>query len=162
EIVSASTGRSSHEPGRFFRQYPIAPRRHEHVRRPARCEVVPDPVLGGLRVGGGCGEAAGPLPRSRVWRPNAFAGLWEVWAAATPKLLTCCLITTTANDLVRPVHDRMPVILPRESYGEWLDPQTPEARLVSLLKPYPADVMTLTEVGPAVNSPQNDGPECLG
>jgi hypothetical protein len=47
------------------------------------------------------------------------------------------------------------------SYGEWLDPQTPEARLIPHLKPYPADEMTVTEVGPAVNSPKNDGPECL-
>jgi putative SOS response-associated peptidase YedK len=75
--------------------------------------------------------------------------------------LTCCLITTSANDLVRPVHDRMPVIVPRESYREWLDPQTREARLVSLLKPYPADEMQVAEVGPTVNSPRNDGPECL-
>jgi putative SOS response-associated peptidase YedK len=51
--------------------------------------------------------------------------------------------------------------LTRESYVEWLDPQTQEARLVSLLKTYPADEMQVTEVGPAVNSPRNDGPECL-
>src|SRR5262245_18530832 len=76
-------------------------------------------------------------------------------------LLTCCLITTHANDLVKRVHDRMPVILPRESYGEWLDPEPPEARLVCLLRPYPADEMRVVEVGPAVNSPKNDGPECL-
>ena len=56
----------------------------------------------------------------------------------------------------------MPCILPHESYAEWLDPRTTEARLVSLLKPYPADEMTVAEVGPAVNSPRNDGPECLG
>ena len=62
---------------------------------------------------------------------------------------------------MRPVHDRMPCILPRESYAEWLDPVTREARLVALLQPYSADEMTVTEVGPAVNSPKNDGPECL-
>ena len=70
-------------------------------------------------------------------------------------------MTTTANDLVSPVHDRMPVIPPRESYAEWLDPETPQERLPGLLEPYPADAMKLVEVGPAVNSPKNDGPERL-
>jgi putative SOS response-associated peptidase YedK len=53
------------------------------------------------------------------------------------------------------------VLLPRDNYAEWLDPQTREARLVALLKPFPADEMMVAEVGPAVNSPRNDGPECL-
>lgn len=57
-------------------------------------------------------------------RPFAFAGLWDLWVGDNQKLATCCLITITANDLVRPVHDRMPVIVPPESYGEWLDPET--------------------------------------
>jgi putative SOS response-associated peptidase YedK len=55
----------------------------------------------------------------------------------------------------------MPVIVPRESYSEWLNPETPEARLVCLLRPYPADEMTVAEVGPAVNSPKNDEPDYL-
>jgi putative SOS response-associated peptidase YedK len=55
----------------------------------------------------------------------------------------------------------MPVIAPRESYSEWLSPETPEARLICMLRPYPADQMQVVEVGPAVNSPKNDGPECL-
>jgi putative SOS response-associated peptidase YedK len=69
--------------------------------------------------------------------------------------------TVEANDRVWPGHDRMPVIVPPDNYAEWLDPQTRKARLVSLLKPYRADEMTVAEVGPAVNSPRNDGPECL-
>jgi putative SOS response-associated peptidase YedK len=94
-------------------------------------------------------------------KPFAFAGLWDVWRGEGKPLVTCCLITTHANDLVQPVHDRMPVIVPRESYDEWLDPETPEARLVCLLRPYPADQMQAVEVGPSVNSPKNDGPECI-
>jgi putative SOS response-associated peptidase YedK len=97
----------------------------------------------------------------RDGRLFTFAGLWDVWRGDGKALLTCCMITTHANDLVRPVHDRMPVIVPRESSAEWLDPQTPEARLVGLLRPYPADEMQLTAVGPAVNSPKNDGPEYI-
>jgi putative SOS response-associated peptidase YedK len=91
----------------------------------------------------------------------AFVGLWDVWRGDGKPVVSACMITTTPNELVSAVHDRMPVILPRESYTEWLDPETPESRLQSLLKPYPADLIAVREVGPAVNSPKNDGPECL-
>ena len=109
-------------------------------------------------------EGKKKLPRRftlKTGEPFAFAGLWDVWTGEKQKLVTCCLITTVANELEQPVHDRMPVILPPESYGEWLDPGTPEERLTALLKPYPPEAMQVTEVGTAVNSPRNDGPECL-
>jgi putative SOS response-associated peptidase YedK len=93
--------------------------------------------------------------------PFAFAGLWDVWQADGQKLLTCCLITTTANALVAAVHDRMPVIVAPKGYGAWLDPETPEVELEALLKPYPADVMRVAAANPVLNSPKNDGPECL-
>ena len=93
--------------------------------------------------------------------PFGFAGLWDVWSSEKQKLVTCCMITTMANDLVKPLHDRMPVILPPEHYAEWLDPETPQKRLAALLQPYSADAMQVTEVGAAVNSPKNDGPECI-
>lgn len=54
------------------------------------------------------------------------------------------------------------MIVPRESYAEWLDPDTPEERLLALLKPYPADEMVVREVSSAVNSTEHDGPDCLG
>lgn len=60
-----------------------------------------------------------------------------------------------------PIHEQMPVLIPREKYAEWLDPGTTEDRLHALLQPMPADQMHVLEVGPAVNSPKNDGPECL-
>jgi putative SOS response-associated peptidase YedK len=84
-----------------------------------------------------------------------------VWSSEKQKLVTCCLLTTTANDVVKPLHDRMPVILPPEHYAEWLDPETPLKRLTALLQPYSATVMQVTEVSAAVNSPRNDGPECI-
>ena len=62
---------------------------------------------------------------------------------------------------MRPVHDRMPVIVPPESYAEWLDPATPVERLTALLSPYPAELMRVAAANPAVNSPRNDGPELL-
>src|SRR5262249_22105303 len=77
----------------------------------------------------------------RNCRPFAFAGLWDLWAGERQKLLTCYLVNTAANDLVREVHDRMPCLLPPASYGEWLDPQTPVERLTAILRPYPADEM---------------------
>jgi putative SOS response-associated peptidase YedK len=52
--------------------------------------------------------------------------------------------------------------VPPEHYGTWLDPETPEARLIPLLRPYPAEAMEVREVGLTVNSPKIDGPECLG
>jgi putative SOS response-associated peptidase YedK len=91
----------------------------------------------------------------------AFAGLWEPPAreGAPP---TCTILTTEPNDLARTVHDRMPVILAREAWPPWLDPERRGAmELRSLLRPYPADAMAARPVSRAVNSPRNDTPQCL-
>ncbi|MCE9564429.1 MAG: SOS response-associated peptidase [Planctomycetes bacterium] len=93
--------------------------------------------------------------------PFAFAGLWDLWQDEDLKLVGACLVTTTPNEVVQPYHDRMPVILPRGCYAEWLDHETPVERLLPLLKPYPAELMRAKEVGPAVNSSKYDGPECV-
>ena len=100
----------------------------------------------------------------RPWdeRPWAFAGLWERWEGPDGPVESCCILTTGANELVRPVHDRMPVILPRQHWAEWLDPALQEAGgVVPLLRPYPADAMRAYPVGPLVNNPRNNLPECL-
>jgi putative SOS response-associated peptidase YedK len=95
-------------------------------------------------------------------RPWAFAGLWERWQGPDGLVESCAILTTAANELVRPVHDRMPVILPRQHWGAWLDPQAQDAgELVPLLRPYPADAMRAYPVGALVSNPRNDGPECL-
>jgi putative SOS response-associated peptidase YedK len=90
--------------------------------------------------------------------PFAFAGLWTTWAdRQTGELIeSCTIITTAPNELVAPVHDRMPVILPPEFERPWLDPEveTPEAR--SLLQPYPAVLMKAIAASPLVNSVRND------
>lgn len=93
--------------------------------------------------------------------PFAFAALWDEWSGGSETIATCCLLTTSANELVRGVHDRMPVILDREAFAEWLDPATPAERLKPMLAPYPADQMRSAEANPAVNSPMTDGPELL-
>jgi putative SOS response-associated peptidase YedK len=77
-------------------------------------------------------------------------------------LPTFCILTTTANELVKPVHGRMPVIVAQQQHDLWLsrDVQEP-ADLAPVLRPYPADAMRAFPVGSAVNDPRNDGPECL-
>jgi putative SOS response-associated peptidase YedK len=95
--------------------------------------------------------------------PFAFAGLWSSWRAPDQQnILSCTIITTSPNELLRPIHDRMPVILPREAYEQWLDPgkQSP-GQLDCWLKPYPASQMTAYPVSTLVNNPRNDSPDCI-
>ena len=91
--------------------------------------------------------------------PIAFAGLWESWRSepeADP-LLTCTVITTTANATLRPVHDRMPVVLDRADWEEWLDRAARDSgALVRLLRPAPDDLLTFHPVSTRVNSARND------
>lgn len=94
--------------------------------------------------------------------PFAFAGLWEHWQKdADQAIESCTLLTTDANDLVRPLHDRMPVILAPEDYERWLDPGTAIPQLEALLRPYPGDAMTAYPVSVQVNNPRNEGPACV-
>ncbi|HEY8393907.1 MAG TPA: SOS response-associated peptidase [Thermaerobacter sp.] len=94
--------------------------------------------------------------------PFAFAGLWERWDGPGGPLLTCCLLTTRANALVAPIHDRMPVILRPEWEEPWLDPAiTDPAKLEPALAPYPAERMSFHPVSTRVNSPLNDDPDCV-
>jgi putative SOS response-associated peptidase YedK len=95
--------------------------------------------------------------------PFAFAGLWASWhdPEADVWLDSCTIITTTANDVVAPVHDRMPVILPRAFEAAWLDPRLAPEEVDALLVPYPAGEMRAAEASMLVNSANNDGPELL-
>ncbi|MCX7853872.1 MAG: SOS response-associated peptidase [Caldilineales bacterium] len=94
-------------------------------------------------------------------RPFAFAGLWEHWEGADGSVLdSCAIITTAANERVRVLHDRMPVILERTDFGDWLDPTTTPDRLFHLLRPYPFE-MLIYPVSTLVNAPENDRPECI-
>ena len=92
-----------------------------------------------------------------------FAGLWEHWTSPDGgEVFSCTIITTTANELLKRVHERMPVILLREDEAEWLDRkiQEPE-KLLPLLKPFPSDEMEYYPVSRRVNAPANDSPECI-
>ena len=95
-------------------------------------------------------------------QPFALAGLWERWTDAEGAVVeSCTILTTTANDLMRPFHDRMPVILAPADYETWLDPQTPVEALQALLRPYPAEGMVAVPVGAYVSNPRHEGPQCL-
>jgi putative SOS response-associated peptidase YedK len=101
------------------------------------------------------------LPEKEVF---GFAGLWEEWLdrESGELLETCTIITTEANEVLEPVHDRMPVILEAENYDEWLDPKNVDTeRLKRFLAPYPAAEMSSHPVSRAVNSPSADAPELI-
>jgi len=96
----------------------------------------------------------------RDGRPLAFAGVWEPESpGGTPA--SCVILTTEPNDLLRPIHDRMPVILDPADYDRWLAPEGPPDALAGLLKPYPAAPLAARPVGPTVNNAQNEGAACL-
>lgn len=109
-------------------------------------------------------RAGGKLPMFITLKdrqPFGFAGLYEIWTEpeSGASLTTCTIITGPANELVAPIHDRMPIILPPEAYDLWLDPlETNTSRLAELLRPYPADAMMAYPVSPRVNAPTNDDP----
>jgi putative SOS response-associated peptidase YedK len=92
----------------------------------------------------------------------AFAGIWDRWKPPQgPIVETCAILTTTPNELLRDVHDRMPVILEPKKYREWLDaPASDCGRLKHLLIPFEAAMMKRFPVGWSVNDVQNDTPEC--
>lgn len=96
-------------------------------------------------------------------QPMGFAGLWERWTSPEGEALeSCCIIVTEGNDLMRPIHDRMPVILDPSCWDAWLDPEIKDPSfLQALLKSYPAEAMTARPVGRQVNNPRHDAPDCL-
>jgi len=96
-------------------------------------------------------------------RSMAMAGLWEVWRPKdagkdVPALRTCSIVTTSANAVMQPVHDRMPVILERDTWSEWLEAP---AGNVDLLVPVDEDILVRRPVSNQVNSVRNNGPELL-
>jgi putative SOS response-associated peptidase YedK len=93
--------------------------------------------------------------------PFALAGIWESWRHPdTAEIVrTFCVITTTANELLAGIHDRMPVILDAESFDRWLSPLEPDPR--DLLVPYASEPMTMWPISTRVNKPDNDDPAIL-
>ena len=101
--------------------------------------------------------------RMQSGQPFAFAGLWENWHAPDgSQILSCTIITTEPNELMKPIHNRMPVILPKSAYYTWLaQEEADNGTLQQLLKPYPSEEMTAYAVSRLVNSPGNDRPDVI-
>ncbi|MEO7664224.1 MAG: SOS response-associated peptidase [Candidatus Limnocylindrales bacterium] len=94
-------------------------------------------------------------------RPLALAGLWAGWHDPETEEVrrTFTIVTTTPNDLMRPIHNRMPVVLPPEAWDRWLDPELPDpGELTGLLVPAEDGALDLYPVSRAVNDVRNDGP----
>jgi len=92
----------------------------------------------------------------------SFAGLWDGWKDSSGKWVkSCSILTTTPNAVTSPIHDRMPVILARDSYDLWLDPGMTDARAISeLMKPFDPSLMRRYPVSTRLNSVANDDDQC--
>ena len=101
--------------------------------------------------------------RMRDERLFAFAGLWDRWETPGKDVIeTCTILTTTANAILAPIHDRMPVILPAGEYDRWLDPSLKDpGSLAPLLVPFPPEEMLAFPVSPRVNAPSTDDEGCI-
>jgi putative SOS response-associated peptidase YedK len=122
-----------------------------------RCLVPADGFYEWRRVG----RARDPfLFRLADAKTFAFASVWDRWVRKRGRIDSCAVLTTTANELVTPIHDRMPVILPRDAYDLWLDPGARAEDLHALLRPFPAAKMEVVPVSPRVNKADVDDPEC--
>ncbi len=126
-----------------------------------RCLVLADGFYEWQKVGD---KKVPMFIRLKSGRPFGFAGLWDIWVPPDggEPLKSCTIITTTPNELLKPIHDRMPVILPHDAIEDWLTIDGPQPdELLSLLKPYPEAEMETYAVSRYVNSPANDSPKCI-
>ena len=100
------------------------------------------------------------LPKNR--EILSFAGIWESWGTKDKDpLLSFAIITTAANEMMKGIHDRMPVILSIENEDIWLNPETTKESLLATLKPCDEDLLESYEVSRNLNNPANDGPELI-
>ncbi|MCO7175509.1 SOS response-associated peptidase [Sporolactobacillus kofuensis] len=89
----------------------------------------------------------------------AMAGLWESWRTSNQRVIhSCTIITTEANTIMQPIHDRMPIILRKENEAQWLDPTTDSQTLMNIMQPYNSNQMQAYEVSQDVNSPRHNAP----
>jgi len=92
----------------------------------------------------------------------SLAGLWERWEANGQVIESCSILTTTANELMAPIHDRMPVILPgRDDVGMWLNVGSSQGDISGLLVPCAGGALAKYAVSEYINSPAHTGPECV-
>ena len=128
--------------------------------REQRCLILAD----GFYEWKGEGRAKTPYYiRLKSKAPFGFAGLWSKWADPNKKeIYSCTIITGEPNELLKSIHNRMPMIIPKENRDEWLDLSNNDTKeLMNLLKPYPPEEMEAYPVSKLVNSPENNKPECI-
>ena len=99
--------------------------------------------------------------RHEEQQPFAFAGLWEYWEHDTETIYSCTIITTAANEMMQPVHHRMPVILDKRNYRQWLDKQTSLEETQQLLVTDSYQGMRIKPVSDWVNNPYHNDKNCL-
>jgi putative SOS response-associated peptidase YedK len=133
-----------------------------------RCLIPADAFYEWQRRTGADGRPAGKLPyaiRRQDGRPMAFAGVWEVWRdkgdPESPLLRTCAIVTTSANDLISPIHNRMPLVLAEKDWSVWLDRHAELSVAEQLMVPAPSEWFEVFPVSSLVNSVTNDGPELV-
>jgi putative SOS response-associated peptidase YedK len=130
-----------------------------HALKAKRCLVVADGFFEWQKIDG---RKQPFYIKMRDDHPFAFAGLWERWTRGDVPIESCTIITTGANELMQPIHDRMPVVIPKSAYDIWLDLTIKDhERLQPLLAPYPSDEMVAYTVSTLVNSPKNDVEACV-
>lgn len=125
-----------------------------------RCLVPADGFFEWARAG------KGKIPmrvRMKDQRPFTIAGLWDIWRDPDgEELYTFTIITTDANKLLRPIHDRMPLILDPLVARQWLDPTSMDLRMISVvMQPFPSELMEAYEVSRLVNDRKYDSPACI-
>jgi putative SOS response-associated peptidase YedK len=136
--------------------------------RDRRCLVPADGFYEWKKMDGGGGKkqpmvvrvkAEGDAPGAHVF---ALAGLWDRWRPPVGEPIdTCTILTTEPNELVRDIHDRMPVIVAREEWGEWLDPSADVERVKEALTPMDAGKMEAWPVSSLVSNTRNEGEELV-
>ncbi|HEX5736127.1 MAG TPA: SOS response-associated peptidase [Blastocatellia bacterium] len=133
---------------------------YKNAFKKRRCLVVADGFYEWQDLGG---TKRPVYIRLRSGKPFGFAGLYEFWTSPEGEAITTCtIITTEANEIMKPIHERMPVIIPKRDEDVWLDPATQdESLLLKLLKPYPAEEMEAYPVSKRVNSPKNNTAACI-
>jgi putative SOS response-associated peptidase YedK len=126
-----------------------------------RCIILSDGFFEWQRIPGSRGPSIPYVFRRKEGLPFAFAGLWEVWKHPDGAWLkTCTIITCAANEVVRPIHDRMPVMMNGSEAWNWLS-LTSRKDLEAMLQPYPADEMVSYQVSTQVNRPDPDHPDMI-
>ncbi len=126
-----------------------------NLLRSRRCMVVAD----GFYEWQGEGKSKTPMYITlQDGQPFAFAGLWDRWKDPNgQEIHSCTIITTEPNELMAPIHNRMPAILRPKAYEDWLNPQLRDDHVLThLLQPYPSELMSARAVSKLVNNPKND------